>query len=50
MSEPFSDDDDIVSIGEFSSQEIAFCGWDDNDKVYLELDFAPLDDLDDDLP
>ena len=50
MTPPFADDDDTVSTGELSS-EIVFAGWDDNDKLYLELDFAPLDDLDDeDLP
>jgi hypothetical protein len=48
MSPPFADDDDTVSTGELSS-EIVF--GDDNDKLYLELDFAPFDDLDDeDLP
>ena len=51
MSPPFADDEDAVSIGELSSEEIVFSGWDDNDKLYLELDFAPLDDLDnEDLP
>jgi hypothetical protein len=50
MSELFSNEEDVVSPGEFSSQDIAFVGWDENDNVYLELDFARLDDPDDDLP
>jgi hypothetical protein len=50
MSEPFFDESDVVSPGELSRQEITFIGWDDNDNVYLELDFTGLDDPDDDLP
>ena len=50
MSEPFSNEDDVVASGDYSSQEITFVGWDENDNVYLELDFTALDDPDDDLP
>ena len=50
MSEPFSSEDDVVTSGEFSSQEITFVGWDENDSVYLELEFTGRDDPDDDLP
>jgi hypothetical protein len=50
MSPPFADDEDAVSTGERSSEDIVFSGWDDSDKLYLELDFAPFDLDDEDLP
>jgi hypothetical protein len=44
-----ADDDfeDTASIGEFSSQNAALLAWDLNETPYLELDFDPADDADD---
>jgi len=46
MSAPF--DDDTLSTGEPASQELVFSGWDEADRLYLELDFAPADAAEDD--
>jgi hypothetical protein len=52
MSPLFTDDDDIDtgSMGDPSLEGVGFEGWEDNDRMYLELDFAPFDDGDEDEP